>query len=714
MPKHGEEVFPGVILKYTNTNTKKKEPYSKVDNPSKTKKNPIKKKKNKMEIETETKTDYTIYKNPTHLKRLEEYKNSKYDTFDPMQQYALDTAIEYEKSKQSIEYDNSVFFQKQITYLKKITHNKKFYLQTIFNDYFNDLINKKLMTSPNKKEINSLIQQHLKSLEDWKKYTSSLPSSSDIIIEIKSYYEQHCKPKQQAIRNILITGISGENFALKYEQLTTPLYYDMMEFANPKQPGVTLTETETKIFSDFTNYIESNPNEVCYVFSEDLDMILKIHTGIWRQLFNDGHLLMRTSKHPKTIETCGKNNATNPETELPTIDGFFYLCPGCIEKKLGVKNAETGVFSKTPGIRMAVDHCSPVKQAFITYDDEALCAQLTITCSECNGAKSDDREEEFIYKIHHDIRPVSKFKHKGDDVDKKTLTKELTILRDKHYIKINRTAIGKGIRSFRDRFKMAGIMTDTYITITDLKDKQIGLMLDGMQELTSTTPALLEIGLTGSSSDKLLSTLELFLYSIIDKNRGYTAYEELTSEEINSMIERFINTFMSKTSISLQDLNFCVYRAVQMLDPNRDISLYSHILPQFIFLFLGIPYNESIPNEKFFSLCTYMYKTHLDFVLYEIKKNEERGHIQFDPTYDYLASTSIPLSELDYSSHWTSDIGSSRQHHPDAYSQELKEAAKSLQYMSKNKQGKQAISKNRQGKQSKAKGKTKTKKNKKY
>lgn len=591
----------------------------------------------KVEAHNKTKkkkeTDYSLYADSTNIERLERFKSSYSNLLNAKEQYTLDKSIEYEKAKQTRDEENSSLIKDKIESLKERTDKKEFYLHKIFDEYIG---------------TGGLIDDHMESLRAWKDSTES-----NSLQEIKDYYDSFCKPRQQNIIDILrrrggtfcsITNepFNGASFAQKYEHLTTPLYYSMSEIET--RPD--LTPTEHKICTIFIEHIGLYPNEVYYVFSEDLDYILNIHTGIWRQLFGDGHALMQTKKNPKTIETCGKINATGSTTELPKKgrpqSGYFYMCPGCIKNKVGSKDA-AGSFEKMKGVPVAVDHCSPVKQAFINYGDDALCAQLIMTCSVCNGGKLDEREEEFIYKIHTDHRPVRQFKQKQPTSESHLRPPDFN-MRNAFYVKIHKAAINKGVNNFHEALRNAGILTDTYETLVNFKNRQIMVMLDGMREYTETIPALLSLSGTRVSPDKLLSMLELFLYTIIDKNRGYTDFQELTYDNIDYMIQVFIDNFLPVQFITLADLTNCVSRAMRVLSfPDSQLYQFSKILPIFTFQFLSVPPYQSIPIAKFKSLCKYMYNTYLEFVLYQIEKQQKSRTIQFDPRYDYLT----PLQPFD-------------------------------------------------------------------
>ena len=586
---------------------------------------PYKKSPNAQTRKNKKKADDVEDSNQSFLSLLMEYKTSSYLKLTSEQQYTLDMSIKYVKSTE--ERDRFSNLEDKIEYLKGINkkhlylQQKQFYLHKIFDDY----VDKKI------------IVEHLKLLKVWK--TSQ---KGKTLVESKAHYDAHCKPQQAVITKILNEHKhAGENFALRYERLTTPLYYEMDDVDLTK-----LYPAALNICSTFIDYIQHHTDDVYYVFSEDLDLTLDIHTGIWRQIFSDGHKLMKTGKNPKTIETCGKQNATAMDTELPMINEN-YMCPGCIEKELGTKKPD-GTFEKKTDVKMAVDHCTPIKQAFLTYDDDALCAQLIMTCAVCNGIKIDTRSEEFIFKIYKDDRPVSMFKNK----DASTLSKSKLELRNEHYVKIHKIAISKGVKTFLDALNSAGGMTETYKTIKELEDKQVAQVLQGYRELTEAVPAMLALVETGDkpNSDKLRSALKLLLFKLIDNGRGRMAYESIMPHDINYFIYTFFEYYSSTLGdpINLNTLTKFLQecRGTVYFDgrDEDEVALYIDILPTYIFQLLNTDTRSTMPIEKFKSLCDYMYRKHLDFVLDEIiKKREIRGSLVVDPTITY---TTTPL-EID-------------------------------------------------------------------
>ena len=604
-------VTPSVATR-RNERRRGDEPYNTNPNAQQTRKN-------------KKKADNVEDSHQSYLSSLMEYKKNSYLKLTSEQQYTLDMSIKYVKSTE--ERDRFSTLKDKIAYLKDINkkhlylQQKQFYLHKIFDEYVVD------------KEI---INTHLRLLKEWK--TSQKGKTLE---ESKTYYDTYCKRQQKIITNLLEKHKDvGENFALRYKRLTTPLYWEMDDVDQSK-----LTSAALDIRSTFIDYIKTHTDDVYYVFSEDLDLTLDIHTGIWRQIFSDGHKLMKTAKNPRTIETCGKINATAMDTELPKKGGK-YMCPGCIEKELGTKNPDD-TFEKNTDVKMAVDHCTPIKQAFLTYEDDALCAQLIMTCAVCNGIKIDTRSEEFIFKIYKDDRPVSMFKKE----DASPLSKSDLRLRNEHYVKIHKIAISKGVKTFLDALNSAGGMTETYKTIKELEDKQVQQVLQGFAELTTAVPALLALVETGDTPkrDKIRSALKLLLFKLIDNGKGYMDYESITPYHINYFIYTFFVHYGPKLGdpINLDTLTKFLQECMgTVYFDGRDedeVVLYIDILPTYIFQSLNTDIHSTIPIEKFKSLCDFMYSKHLDFVVDEIKKRKMRGSLVVDPTITY---TTTPL-EID-------------------------------------------------------------------
>ena len=427
----------------------------------------------------------------TYIDQLKEYKDSFYESLSPEQKYTLDSSIEYVEAKEDPTSTYNVHITAKVRLLKNLKAQKKCYLETIFNFF---------LTNSTKKQ---LVNAHLTSLDLWRNSTSRAT-----LQVIENYYNTNCKPLQTNII-ALLHGDYGIDFANKYKQLTTPIYFDIRELyptIDSIPPAVIETSTQLKICSSFYQNAITNREAIFYVFSQDLDVILDINTGIWRQLYSDGHALMKSIGNGKfkTIESNGKHNAAHPlvvpavfhvsnsvfkinSTEMPQLNDTV-RCPGCLTLTGSLVNNGNGerTFVKEPGVSTAVDHISPVKQAFITLKDNGLCSQLAMTCAKCNGTKKDMREEEFIHFIMNNSNPL----HTPNGVG--GLTPLQTNMRIRFYVNNIKVAIAEGIYPFAERLERASIMQDTYDALNKLKEAQFHQILK-MTELIETAPALLAL-----------------------------------------------------------------------------------------------------------------------------------------------------------------------------------------------------------------------------
>lgn len=562
----------------------------------------------------------------TYIDQLKEYKESFYESLSPEQKYTLDSSIEYVEAKEDPTSTYNVHITAKVRLLKNLKAQKKCYLETIF-DFF--------LTDPTKKQ---LVDDHLKSLDAWRKSTNT---SRATLQDIEDYYYANCKHLQTNIIDQirLLDADCGIDFANKYKQLTTPIYFDIRELYPTIDPAVIETSTKLKICSIFYQNAIKNKEAIFYVFSQDLDVILNINTGIWRQLYSDGHALMKSIGNGKfkTIESNGKHNAAHPlvvpavfhalnpvfiidSTEMPQYPEDTVRCPGCLTPTGSLVNNGNGerTFVKKPGVSTAVDHISPVKQAFITLKDNGLCSQLAITCARCNGTKKDMREEEFIHFIINSRNPL----HTPNEVG--GLSPLQTNMRIRFYVNNIKVAIAKGIYPFAERLERASIMQDTYDALNKLKEAQFHQILN-MTELIETAPALLALQVpqnAGFLDNFLDNILEILLFTLIDKRRGYLyQLENVTDHDINVIVGYFINTLPLPAghNITLDNLEELLKTATtsalafdfpQLEGP----QVWIDSLPSYLYKYID-DLNPDIKYQNFVEICKFFYRRRINIIL---------------------------------------------------------------------------------------------------
>ena len=563
-----------------------------------------------------------------YLCELREYKNRHFDSMNEQDKYGLTKAIEYVEEEENAKMDYDTYLEEQVDYLRDSKDEKKFFVLTIFDRFIND-------------ELKEEITKHLESLDDW--INNTLSKSLE---EMEQYYKDNCIPKQVSIvQKLTALGRDGTIMAEKYKHLTTPFYYDMQSMSAAFYDAL---DAEGKsIWVKFRAYVENtdekkkgNKGAIYHVFTDDIDIILHINTGSWRQLFSDGHAFMDTKEQPKTIETCGNRNTTM----LPRDDHGNYLCPACTEK-IGYEG-EQGTFAKQPGVRVSVDHVDPVKHAFITYKNDGLCEQLTMTCYECNLIKSNMPVQKFIYKIHEDHRPVYMFRE--DDFDQeKYLKGNNPEKRNDYYVNnIVGSILKGGIKTLPEMLKSAAQITRTYKTVTELKNKEIQKMLE-ISKFLDFVPALLRLKEASISPEYLLGMVETFIFTIMDNYRisKGISFDQMTYVDIEMILDSFIENFTELGSIMGDSIHYSAllnyvmhYTRLMPRHHKYNFILYENIMVLFVFQYLGIDYDKPMPIDMFKQFCHRIYKTYSDYELYEFWAQQASGSFVAEPGHMYVGT----------------------------------------------------------------------------
>jgi hypothetical protein len=588
----------------------------------------------KKKSESESESEQSQY-----LRELLEYKRRKFDGMNAQDKYGLNKAIEYLQEEEDEERDYDTYLEEQIDNLreKENKDNKKFFILTIFHHFISLQPIEDELKEELKEELEEEITLHLESLNDW--ITNTLSGSLE---EMKHYYTNYCISKQASIvEKLKALGPDGIIMAEKYKHLTTPFYYDMQSMSEVDYEK--LDNEEKSIWVKFKAYVENknkkkkgNKGAIYHIFTDDIDITLHINTGPWRQLFSDGHAFMDTKEKPKTIETCGNHNTPR----LPRDNYKNYLCPACTEK-IGSED-EKGTFAKQPGVRVSVDHVDPVKHAFLTYKNDGLCEQLTMTCYECNLIKSNMPVQKFISMIHKDPRPVYMFRQADLDKEKYLKGKNPNI-RNSYYVNNIVRSILKGIKTLPEMLKSAAQITRTYKTVTELKNKEIQKMLE-ISRLLDSVPALLGLGEARISPEYLLGMVETFIFTIMDFDRisNGIRFDQLTYVDIENILNSFIEKFtkignITDDSIRRSNLLDYVTFYTTLLPGNKyQYFLYKNIMVLFVFQYLDINYDQPIPIDMFKQFCHHIYKTYSDYELYEFWEQQARRSFIADPGHSYV------------------------------------------------------------------------------
>ena len=407
-------------------------------------------------------TNYQEYEEPTFLRLLETYKTENSSTLPIPKKKTLESAIEYIKSKTKLSDIEQSKMAKKVAYLmrpEKFTERERFLLA--------------IFTNNDGSALQQHISNHIRCLKEMASLQSITPSN------YKATYGAHYKTKCLPLQTMIL-GLLDPQLQEAYKQFTTPLFFALEESGS--------LETERcDLLKEFFDQVEIDPAAICYVFSDNLFNVMSIHLGVWRQLFNDGHTLVKADPDRityKSIETCGVKNATRDETILPKSEEDF-LCPCCM--RIIGKEDRKGKFTRSGGLRTSVDHTNPVGCAWINYDDDALCEQLVVICFDCNAYKSDTSLIEFFYKIMTNPNRFYDF----DSTTPSLLSTKERIDRVSFYIKNIRNALRQGVNTFPNMLNKAKGLKTIYTKIEKMKDEMIKDSKDIIRYV-ETLPALFQ------------------------------------------------------------------------------------------------------------------------------------------------------------------------------------------------------------------------------
>jgi hypothetical protein len=432
-------------------------------------------------------SDYSKYSDSDLLKKLEEYLITEYDAghLSTKKEHELVSAIKHVKNKyNTIDLEKSKLSKKINNLMKPSMHTARLnFLIAIFKG----------------KVREQYIKKHLDSLQELSLQPIMQDKPED---SLRNYYIAKCKPLQIKVLQNLQNQKEATNLQEAYKQFTTPLF-----FALEEQDIIDYAKTD--LLKEFLDYVETNPQAITYVFSENIFNVLNIHLGLWRQEFNDGQKLMKNPSLAETIETAGRSNAINVDRGLmlpiKNIDGDDkFLCPCC--RRIIGKKTKRGTFFKE-GTKSNVDHTNPIGCAWINYGDNALCEQLVIICSDCNLHKSDTSLIEFFYIIcsNENRYYQSEIVVSSDD----TLTEVEFDDRITFYINNIVNAITRGVNNFTTMIERATVLKHEYKKQQDRKEAIIA----DAKEITryvETLPTLFSLQHTIRDTSGLQDIIVLF------------------------------------------------------------------------------------------------------------------------------------------------------------------------------------------------------------
>lgn len=239
-------------------------------------------------------------------------------------------------------------------------------------------------------------------------FASETAAKPDTLEQLKQDIDEHikCMGKSDAdetkwyndcmlLQEKVCANLKNKNYQQAYKNLTTPLYMYLKkekftQFDELLKEFMAFIESADSKFTTNKNYAKR------HVVISDLVWVIFMNTGLWRQLFKDGHKMLNLFGIIGDINVIAKRNAITDHIDNGSSSSGTEIhipCPCCsrhilTKTTITLKNKNTKTtISKNPNIGSAADHTNPVGHAYTEYTNDALVINLVMICQNCNSAK---------------------------------------------------------------------------------------------------------------------------------------------------------------------------------------------------------------------------------------------------------------------------------------------------------------------------------------
>ena len=344
----------------------------------------------------------------------------------------------------------------------------------------------------------------------------------------------------------------GDQYAKAYRNFTTPLYLFL------KKDGHEKNSDFNNLLKEFYEFIESGDSMFAinrayatrHIVISDLVWVIFMNTGLWRQLFKDGHKTLRQFDIKGDINSIAQTNAQTKRIvseTAPVGSDIIIPCPCCSRPILKPQN---GTIKKiTPadgGIPSAADHTNPITHAFSEYTMDAQKINLVMICQSCNSAKLNAHLIKFFTFLQNNKTTPLYNLVKIKDITNTTFTKQFGEKRLQFYINIMHDIIHAGVLPINEMAKQAlqikTVYTASLKLVTDQLEKNVEHLLVAARLVFLAEP---ETGF--KSYDQWISTL----FGIII---GARKTKTRTNEEVlGELFDEITNAQPELTLTNLQE-----------------------------------------------------------------------------------------------------------------------------------------------------------------
>ena len=505
-------------------------------------------------------------------------------------------------------------------------------------------------------------------------FASETAAKPDTLEQLKQDIDEHikCMGKSDAdetkwyndcmlLQETVCANLKNKNYQQAYKNLTTPLYMYLKkekftQFDELLKEFMAFIESADSKFTTNKNYAKR------HVVISDLVWVIFMNTGLWRQLFKDGHKMLNLFGIKGDINAIAKHNAITDHIDNGSSSsgtGIHIPCPCCsrhilTKTTMTLKNKNTKTtISKNPDIGSAADHTNPVGHAYTEYTNEALVINLVMICQNCNSAKLNTHFIKFFNWLQNNkTRPIYnlvKVKAIQHTMEDGFGDKRLSF-----YEKIEHKMIDAGFLKPADMYDHANEIKQVYNTSLKLLETSTQKYVDRI--LGAAT--LVDVGNPERTGKKLYDNLINTLFGMIigvkkTKSRTYEEvltelfYEITSSQSINrnnlkEFFENYSDSIIFNNIPNIKGQTFEVFAGALAENLFDEIKLHSTSTSaesisyqEFVAYFINFIEQESTKVKKFgdagkiknLSKKTRKSKAHKSFFNKTLKGNTFKGKV---------------------------------------------------------------------------------------
>jgi hypothetical protein len=434
-----------------------------------------------------------------------------------------------------------MMMNKKIGKLKEDLQEKNDFLTIIFGST-------KAIKNPKK------LQQLQKQLQQLKaniiSHTEKLDSDSG---DNDIWYDECLQLQETVCANL------KDEYVEAYRHFTTPLYLFLKRERHEQNSELNnlLKEFYEFIESDDSMFTTNRAYATRHIVISDLVWVVFMNTGLWRQLFKDGHKTLRQFGIKGDINSIAQTNAQTKHIVSETVppgSNIIIPCPCCSRPILKSENGKIKkITAADGGTPSAADHTNPITHAFSEYKMNAQKINLVMICQSCNSAKLNAHFIKFFTFLKNNKTTPLYNLVKIKDIRNATFTAQFGEERLQFYIDIMHDIINAGVLPITSKKTMEPSMvtqalqiktvyTNALKTVTDQLEKNVRELLAAARMV-----GLAEPETDTKSYDQWISTL----FGIII---GARKTKTRTNEEVlGELFDEITTTQPELTLTNLQD-----------------------------------------------------------------------------------------------------------------------------------------------------------------